>query len=91
MKGTAKQVKWAEDIIRDSRATIALNIKRSAENGFDNDVKVWEKVSEQYEATIAQIDDAAVVIDRRELLNSSRVIWCFNRLNMMVHNGAIQL
>ena len=77
MKGTEKQIKWAEDIIAAARSTVEGNIKRSAEMAaqhkvFEKDLEQWKKIGEQLEAVLAMIgDDAAKIIDKREKLSGA--------------------
>lgn len=74
MKGTEKQVKWAEDIIEGARRTIAANIKlnreREAQFGaviYTARAEQWEKLSAQVEAAVAKCDDAAIIINKRSM------------------------
>lgn len=91
MKGTEKQITWANDIIQESRNTIAANIARFTELGLERDVKIWNMVSEQYETAISKIDNAAFIIEHRSSLNSSSVMNAYNQINIMVSSGKIKL
>ena len=91
MKGTEKQIAFANNIIQESRNTIAANIARFTELGLERDVKIWNMVSEQYETAISKIDNAAFVIDHRTSLGSNGVMSAYNQINIMVSSGKIKL
>lgn len=91
MKGTEKQIAFANNIIQESRNTIAANIARFTELGLERDVKIWNMVSEQYETAISKIDNAASIIEHRSSLNSSSIMNAYNQINIMVSSGKIKL
>lgn len=77
MNGTEKQVKWAEDIIETARQ----NIKNMADytkkfgsgtngNGFKYEAVDVAEVEKSLEAIISQTDDAAVIIEKRQMLSA---------------------
>lgn len=88
LKGTEKQVAWAEDIIRVARGTIRSNIDNiknlQAEytekygEGFKNfrqdELEAFEKCGESLEAMLANIDSAAKIIDMRAELSSRSIL-----------------
>lgn len=68
LKGTEKQVKWAEDII-----TITLNNVKSKINwkfATPTEKQVWEMLYSRVEADFNEIDNAADIINRRDEFNS---------------------
>ena len=78
MKGTEKQIKWAEDIIAGARRNIENNIKLQEEYAqqFPTAAKMymdmadqWRRLSAQVEAAIAKCDDAAIIINKRSLFS----------------------
>lgn len=89
MKGTEKQIKWAEDIISETRESLSAHIAYCREKAagteipdfWQRDAHIWEAISAEYERTISQIDSAAVVIDNRKLLDSARMQWYFNEIS----------
>lgn len=82
LKGTEKQIKWAEDIIREARATIKNNIAlidrvdtigiRAIER------QCFVDCGESLEKMLSQINDAATIIDMREKLSSSSILQMVN-------------
>ena len=94
MKGSEKQIKWAESIISEARETFVRNIARQEAqlNGpaaalAQRTLDIWMRLRDYYEASVANIDSAAFVIDNRTALDSSRVIYQFNQINDMVSRG----
>lgn len=87
MKGTEKQIKWAEDIIEEARATIKNNIAnidkvdtigiRAIER------QCYVECGESLERMLSKIDDAATIIDMRDELSPYSV-------NQMVNDEAIR-
>ena len=76
MKGTEKQVKWAEDIIAGARDILAQmisqNEERAAELGaamYAARAEQWKKLSAQVEAAIEKCDDAAIIINKRNMFS----------------------
>ena len=87
MKGSEKQIKWAEDIIADARKIIAdnihLNQNREAEFGagiYSRRAEQWEKVSAQIEAAIAKCDDAAIIINKRNMFSYDGLVKWVDRM-----------
>lgn len=89
MKGTEKQIKWAEEIIKEARGTININIvKKQAElarvghvSSLEDDIKIWQKIQVAYEKLISDIDDAAIIIEKKDYLNGSGMVAKFDELS----------
>lgn len=90
MKGTEKQIKWAEDIIRGARETLDRNIELIDKNGTAVLLKDRRQClvdcKESLEKMLAGIDDAAKIINMRERLSSRAILQmveneCFRRNN----------
>lgn len=71
MKGTEKQIAWANDIINGARSRIKSGLENALAPADNREA--WQIVSEKYEACIARCDDAAKIIDRRYSLNADAV------------------
>ena len=92
MKGTEKQIKWAEDIIRETREANKQHVEFYTAKVAENDrimvddhkkcLHIWEAISAEFERTVSGIDSAAVVIDNRKLLSADRMQWYFNELSL---------
>jgi ethanolamine utilization protein EutP (predicted NTPase) len=89
LKGSEKQKAWATQIITDARNTIARNIALANERKaqypteaamFDEEIAIWEDLQRQYEAIITPITDAAVIIDKRNMLDASAVMGYFSAM-----------
>lgn len=87
MKGSEKQIKWAEDIIAGARKIIADNIQinqnREAEYGvgiYSRRAEQWEKLSTQIEEAVAKCDDAAIIINKRNMFSYDGLIKWVNRM-----------
>lgn len=82
MKGTEKQIKWAEDIMRQARETISRNIEnidkvdtvgiRSLER------QCFVECGEALEKAFSQIDSAAKIIEMRDQFSSERIVRMVN-------------
>lgn len=81
MKGTDKQIKWAEDIKAQAIATCVGNIERM-EKAIDNQTgrTVFPDEIEGYkvelailQAFFAKFDDAAVIINKRNSIHPAQV------------------
>ena len=80
MKGTEKQIAWAEDIIKNARVTVAANIAKNEEEAekhegssaaayYREQADKWTRLGEQIEGFFAATDDAAKIIDKRDLFD----------------------
>lgn len=87
MKGTEKQIKWAEDIIAKARETLDRNIAlidRVDTIGARKDERqCYVDCRESLEKMLEGVDDAAKIIDMRERLSSSSIL-------QMVENECIR-
>lgn len=92
MKGTEKQIKWAEEIIEEARGTININIdkiqKELARVGhvstLEDNLEIWEKMQVAYEKLISGIDDAAIIIGKKDELNGHGMVVEFDRLSRIL-------
>lgn len=90
LKGTERQIKLAEEIIVDSKATIEINIKTTQErlgkfgkiDTLVDNLQIWEKIKTDYEKAVAKIDDAAFIIQKKSYLDADAVIAKFNELSL---------
>ena len=93
MKGTEKQIAWAEDIIDSARRTIDGNVelveKRIAEYGdlFAADLSAWRIMRGFVNNFVATIDSAAQVIDKRHILASAAIVQMANRMGEDIRTG----
>lgn len=82
MKGTEKQIRWAENIKESAYETVNGNIKILNErlekypnwNSLKNDIKGYEKVREILDMFFSQCDDAAKIIEKRFILDGETLI-----------------
>lgn len=69
MKGTEKQIKWAEDIIAKVQNCIAANIENCKGNkALEPEIPAWEYMAQRFEAVLAsqpKMSDAAFIINNR--------------------------
>ena len=77
LKGTEKQIKWAEDIIREARETIKKNIA-NIDKVDTIGIRAIERqcyvdCEASLEKMLSQIDDAATIIDMRNKLSSRSI------------------
>ena len=81
MKGTEKQIKWAEDIITSAQETIRRNIERNAND--EKELRIWKWMEAEYAKAMEQVgDNAALIINNRKALDSDRVIYLTNQARM---------
>lgn len=78
LKGTGKQVAWAEDIMNIARETVNSNIKAIKEqqekyNGqFRKDeLEAYERVGQQLEAMFSKVTEASQIINMRSRLTGA--------------------
>jgi hypothetical protein len=88
MKGTEKQIKWAEDIkaqaIRNCRAAIAKNV----ETGLDmEENRYFEVMIEAIEVTFEKVDDAAAIINRRYAFDIEAIYSHVQKAMRLVASG----
>lgn len=86
MKGTEKQIKWAEDIIREARETIKRNIEiKKAEEEKNNvpgffaiEIDCFEECGKSLEQMLSGINEASKIIDMRYQLSSGAILKMVN-------------
>lgn len=82
LKGSDKQVKWAEDIIAGVYTTANDNVKRAHDMKWPH-VDKWEegfdKIINQIEVFLSKTDQAGVIISCRDRLDSKRVLYLANK------------
>lgn len=85
MKGTEKQIAWAEDIIKSARGTVAANVKLNNERAeehakiegskayqyYREEAEKWTRLGEQLEKIFSMTDDAVKIIEERHLFDPS--------------------
>lgn len=86
LTGSEKQVKWALDIIASARAAIKSGLALAVK-AFPEEVDLWEMMSKTYEAHIATITRAAVIIDGRKGLDGKAINYKMGQLRVMRSNG----
>ena len=82
MKGTEKQIKWAEDIKEAAYGTVNGNIELLQErlnkypnwDSLKNEIKGYEKVREVLDIFFNQIAEASQVIDKRFMLEGEALV-----------------
>lgn len=89
MKGTEKQIKWAEDIIREARETINCNVKNIKEQQEkynckwrQDEIEAFEMCGKSLEEMLSKTNDASQIINMRAKLSSRSIIemvheYCF--------------
>lgn len=80
LKGSEKQIAWAEDIIREARETVKNNIafikNLQEKHGLkvrQDELEAYELCGKQMEEMLANIDSAAKIIDMRDQLSSANI------------------
>lgn len=93
MKGTEKQIKWAEDIIRDARETIRRNIELikalQEKHGYDvrqDELEAYEKCSESLEKVFASTEEAGAIIEMRNRISGRAINEMVNRYCLIQKN-----
>ncbi len=79
MRGTEKQIKWVEDIKAGAFRQLDLfdeTFERDAANGIKSPYthESIDAVRQQITEVFAKIDDAAKIIDRREMFSFRRLL-----------------
>lgn len=90
MKGSEKEVKWAEEIVAEGKATIARNIELNrkyleqyGDNMYEDCVMIWEQIGAEYDKIIESVTDASAIIAKRNQLNSRALCYHFNQMIQM--------
>ena len=82
LKGSEKQIKWANDIIAAVYTTANDNIVRAHDNQWPHADK-WEeafgKIISQLEGSLSKIDKAAVIISCRDRFDPNRILNLANK------------
>ena len=82
LKGTEKQVKWANAIIADVYTTANNNIRRAHDNKWPHAAK-WEEafgiIISQLEGSLSKIDKAGDIIACREKFDGERILSFANK------------
>lgn len=80
LKGSEKQIAWAEDIIREARETVKNNIafikNLQEKHGLkvrQYELEAYELCGKQMEEMLVNIDSAAKIIDMRDQLSSANI------------------
>lgn len=80
LKGSEKQIAWAEDIIGEARRTVENNIALIKGIQEQHNLKVrqdeleaYELCGKQLEEMLANIDSASKIIDMRDQLSSANI------------------
>ena len=81
MKGTEKQVKWAEEIKAGVYQTLAWIENRLENDRFYTDAdlryvsrEAVEALRAEYDAVFERVDSAALIIDKRDMFSSKAII-----------------
>lgn len=90
MKGTEKQIKWAEDIKRETIANINNAIKANNEIGmFDAETELLTIMVKAVEIAFNKIDDAAIIINRRHLFSIDTIQANIRKALAMINAGKL--
>ena len=97
--GSAKQVSWAQSIVKEGLDTIDGNISleksRAKQNpGYKNDAKqsisVWSSVKKAFTSALSTGNGrnipASKIIDRRNIFNGRGVVQAYNSEMMRIQN-----
>lgn len=97
MKGSMKQIKWAEDIKANAIGTCTANIERLGDEAsatYEMDkvlVEVYRIFREALSAAFERIEDAAVIIDRRAKFDPSTINSKVQRTSELIKSGRLTL
>lgn len=89
MKGTEKQIAWAEDIQKTALDALQRNIDRmKATNvkSYERTIKAFEKCKEELLECFEKCDDAALYIKNRETFSSRSVLQKANEIELIMTN-----
>lgn len=76
MKGTEKQIKWAEDIMSDAFNTIDANVNRMEKENpelFRFEIQAYKECREMIEKSFATCEEAKQIIENRGMFDPSRI------------------
>lgn len=92
MKGTEKQIKWAEDIkaqaINNCKAQITANNKIGM---FAEENRLYEIMILAIEAVFDKVDDAAVIINKRQMFDSRTIDSNIRQALTLIRQGKITI
>ena len=92
MKGTEKQIKWAEDIKTGAMNTINANIERMSKDPASAlEVRVLKILRVVAKRVFDSIDDAAKIIDRRNYLDGQAMIDMMYRYTNLIRQGKMSI
>ena len=92
MKGTEKQIKWAEDIKANAINTCTANIERLSVQPLDAmRVEVFKVIRKTLIDGFEQIDDAAVIINKRAHFDPMAIIRMADRTSELINSGHMTL
>ena len=77
MKGSEKQIKWAEDIKSNAFNTIDANLKRMEKENpglFRFEIQAYKECREMIEKTFTTCEDAKQIIENRDMFDPRRII-----------------
>lgn len=88
LKGSEKQIAWAEKIRNGAMETCEINIKLAKEKierypgvaDFEYDLKAFENLKNQFESLFDDLEDASKIIDKRDVLSSNHVIYMAGKI-----------
>lgn len=90
MKGTEKQIKWAEDIKRNLISNIEHQVE-SNEGNLPNPTmaQLYRIMGKAVENIFANIDDAAVIINKRHIFDIDAVNSNVRRAETLIRRGQL--
>ena len=98
MKGTEKQIKWAEDIMHDVLDTCEKNIKINSERHeqtgldmFKAQAVLYKIVKATFEKAFAGIEDAGAFIDMRHRYSGETANRFVARMMEQINKGRITI
>lgn len=78
MKGSEKQIKWAEDIKRGAMDTLTNKLERMKNSKhkeyYKITIQVFEELKKELEECFEKVDDAKVIIENRAQFASDRIL-----------------
>lgn len=90
MKGTEKQIKWAEDIkaqtIRNIKAAIAAN---ESIGMYELESELYGIMIEAVEVTFEKVNDAAKIINNRHLFYMDTIEGNVRRAENLINSGKL--
>lgn len=88
MKGSEKQVKWAEDIKAQAINNCKAIIEHNNEIGmFADENELYEIMIEAIEGIFAKADDAATIINKRSLFFADTINANVQRAKTLIKRG----